>query len=140
MKFQIRAELPAIAKLRDRLGRFLAASRLGFAERDRMEMILALDEAATNIVLHGYRNGGGIIDVEYEQEAEGLVIRMWDDGVRRDACNCVGLPTGQVGEGGMGTGIIGRSFTSVDYSSTSDGRNVLVLRRRVGHGQWTQPR
>ncbi len=103
-----------------------------------MEVTLALDEAATNIVRHAYpATEPGVIDVEYERRQESLVIRLWDDGEERDASEFVGLPPGEVGEGGMGINIMRATMTRVSYGRTPEGRNLLEMERRDDHGSWT---
>lgn len=137
VSFQIQAELSEISQLRSRLSGFLEATSIDLDARACMEVTLALDEAATNIVLHAYGGKGGAIDVEYENAGSELVIRLWDSGVQREAEDCVGLPPGSVGVGGMGTNIMRAIMSSVSYEQSEDGRNLLIMRRSTNHRSWT---
>lgn len=139
-KFRIPAALNEISKLRSRLQGFLETSNLDFDDRARNEIVLALDEAASNIVVHGYSDHSGSIDVEYENAGSELVIRLWDDGIHRLEDDFVGLPPGVAGEGGMGLNIMRASMTSLSYEKTHDGRNLLIMRRSTNHRSWTLDR
>ena len=128
-RFRIQADLAEIARVRQRLGDFLAESTL-FDEHAQAQLVLALDEAATNIVRHGYPSKHGVIDVEFEQQEATLWIRLWDDGIAREEKDCIGLPPGVPGEGGMGLNLMRSMLDSLDFRRDG-GRNLLVMSRRA---------
>lgn len=127
-RFRIRAELAEISEVRRRFGAFCEASP-AIDERMLAEVTLAVDEAATNIARHAYDGtAGGFMDVEFELTDGAIWIRLWDDGIQRDESDCVGLPPGTPGEGGMGLNLMRAMLTSIDFRR-DNGRNLLVLRR-----------
>lgn len=131
-RFQVRAKLDQIAEVRRRLGDF-CDKRVD--ERTLSEITLAVDEAATNIVRHGYTPGDDdqvdddqVIDVEFEATDTTIIVRLWDDGIAREESDCVGLPPGVAGEGGMGLNLMRAMLTSLEYSRSGD-RNLLTMSR-----------
>ena len=138
LRFRVQAQLAQMSLLRERLDGFFEEFGSHFEARARMEVTLALDEAASNIVVHGYQRGEveGVIDVEYEIVCEELVIRLWDDCGEQAPEEFVGLPPGVAGEGGMGTNIMRAIMSSVSYERR-DNRNLLTMRRSKDHRSWT---
>lgn len=113
---------------------------LSDSERDAIE--LALAEALTNIVQHGFAGGQGKpVRVRVRDRAAALEIDLWDDGrpipserlsqadpsttFRFDPTNLAELP-----EGGMGLALIKAAFHEVRYGSRN-GVNRLHLVRRM---------
>ena len=136
LRFRVQAQSSEVGRLRERLGTFLDRSGPHFDDRSRLELTLALDEAANNIVEHAYSGNGGVIDVEYETHGDDLVIRLWDNGIQRAATDCIGLPEGTAGESGMGTNIMRATFSSLSYERDGE-RNLLILRRGLDDQSWT---
>ena len=60
------------------------AAALGFKPGLIMDMIQAVDEAVTNIVVHGYRGRPGDIEIEMSREQASLVVRLRDRAVPFD--------------------------------------------------------
>src|SRR5574341_396480 len=47
--------------------------------RDQIgDIVIAVDEAVTNVILHGYRSQGGTVEIELEREGNYLVIYIRD--------------------------------------------------------------
>jgi serine/threonine-protein kinase RsbW len=69
------------------------------------DMKLAVTEACTNSVRHGYNNGDGTIEVVYELLPDRLVVEVADDGPEFDAAGDRPLRDG-LAEGGLGIAII----------------------------------
>ena len=54
--------------------------RVQAALRDHdIDVLLAVDEAATNVVVHGYQGREGVIEIEVLREGDALVIRLRDE-------------------------------------------------------------
>jgi serine/threonine-protein kinase RsbW len=135
----LQASLAQVAPATQRV-RQLLPEWLGEAERDAIE--LALAEALTNIVEHGYgHDSTEPVRLRLRERGGGLEIDIWDrgqpipDGLIEntdvtttflfDPTDLDGLP-----EGGMGLALIKAAFNEVRYG-THDGVNRLRLVRRI---------
>jgi serine/threonine-protein kinase RsbW len=130
---RVLAELPNLAVIR----RFVEETATALkANRDAIDdMIQAVDESATNIIVHGYRDQPGHIEIEMTQEGNALVVRLRDqaplfDPTRAPPCD-VTLPLERRRFGGLGIHLTRRFTDSVTYRTTSEGGNELTLRKKV---------
>ena len=127
------AELPNLAVIR----RFVEETATALkADRDAMDdMIQAVDESATNIIVHGYRDQPGHIEIEVIQEGNVLVVRLRDQAPLFDPTRAppsdVTLPLERRPFGGLGIHLTRRFTDSVTYRITSEGGNELTLRKKV---------
>ena len=118
--------------------RSLAAPGLG--EEGAGDVELALVEAATNVVRHGYGPEGGPIRIEASEIPDGVVVRIsdWGQPIPGEALASAGLsrfdfdPSSllDIPEGGMGLSLIVAVMDEVTYRS-DEGQNVLTLLRRA---------
>ena len=148
LQFQIRARYEELRLLRDRFRHFVTLVDFPLGEGGENEILLALDEAATNILRHGYGVPGpeaeiedqfpGIVDVEYLVHGANLFIRFWDDGVPRKEATFKSLPPRTPGESGMGLEIMRHIMDELSFERTAEGRNLLVMRRSRGNSDWSQ--
>jgi serine/threonine-protein kinase RsbW len=69
------------------------------------DMKLAVTEACTNSVRHGYRDGEGTVEVVYELLPDRLVVEVADDGSGFDAAGGRSMEE-NLAEGGLGIAII----------------------------------
>ncbi|UQX00237.1 anti-sigma regulatory factor [Streptomyces sp. RerS4] len=107
------------------------AGRACLGTRATYRIRLAVDELATNIVMHGYRGGDGRITVRGRSGPEGVRIVIEDtapafDPVEGRLPPCPGLPPERRRIGGLG---IHLALTSVDTFTYTrrDGRNISTL-------------
>lgn len=125
----ITAELKNLANIRSFI-RDTAAS-LGFDDAIIPDVVLAVDEAASNIVLHGYKGQKGIIEVEVEREGDALVVRLRDEAVPFDPSTIpppdLTLPLGQRPVGGLGIYLTRQVMDEVTHRVTPKGGNELTL-------------
>ena len=94
-----------------------------FSDETLSDLKLALTEACSNSVRHGYRGGkDGTVDILYELHADRLVIEVADDGdgfaAARDE---VGEPE-ELTEGGLGIAIIRAVADDVEIGEREPGR------------------
>ena len=132
-----RSSLEGIAPVSEGV-RTLAGPTLG--EEGAGDVELALVEAATNVVRHGYGSEGGPIRIEVSQIPDGVVVRIFDWGrpIPGEALASAGLsrfdfdPSNllDIPEGGMGLSLIAAVMDEVTYRS-DEGQNVLTLLRRA---------
>jgi len=127
------AELPNLAVIR----RFVEETATALkADRDAIDdMIQAVDESATNIIVHGYRDQPGHIEIEVIQEGNVLVVRLRDQAPLFDPTRAppsdVTLPLERRPFGELGIHLTRRFTDSVTYRITSEGGNELTLRKKV---------
>jgi serine/threonine-protein kinase RsbW len=85
------------------------------------DMKLAVTEACTNSVRHGYQEGGGRVEILYELQPDRLVVEVTDDGPGFDASG--DRPTEEnPAEGGLGIAIIKAVSDEFESGERSDGR------------------
>jgi serine/threonine-protein kinase RsbW len=85
------------------------------------DMKLAVTEACSNSVRHGYDDGEGSVEVVYELLPDRLVVEVADDGPGFDAVG--DRPMGDnLAEGGLGIAIIKAVSDEFEASKQADGR------------------
>jgi len=126
---RIAAELKNLTEIR----RFVreTASALGVDPTVIPDVLLAVDEAASNIVLHGYQGQEGIIEIELGREGDALVVRLRDEAAPFDPTSMalpdLALPMEQRTIGGMGIYLIRQVMDEMIHRITSQGGNELTL-------------
>ena len=98
------------------------------------ELITAVDEAATNIIKHGYQNGSGFIEVEVLYINNDLKIHLRDQAAEFNPTTApsfdVKVPLEVREFGGMGIHLM-RNFTDeLIYKRLENGKNELTLIRK----------
>lgn len=135
--------IPAHVKNLAAIRRFVeeTASAYG-ADRETVEdLVLAVDESTTNIVVHGYNGQPGNIEIRITLEEGDLVVRMCDQSPLFDPTQVplpdLNLPLEQRGPGGLGV-YLARKFTdAMTYRVTPEGHNELTLRKKLRAGPGT---
>jgi serine/threonine-protein kinase RsbW len=99
------------------------------------DLVQAVDEAATNIVVHGYGHEGGPIDIDARVEDEQIVIELRDRAPAFDPTEVpepdLSIPPLQRRPGGMGLHLIRLSTDSMTYRPRAGGGNILTLTRTL---------
>jgi serine/threonine-protein kinase RsbW len=91
-----------------------------FSEETLGDMKLAVTEACTNSVRHGYQDGEGRVEILYELQPDRLVVEVADDGPGFDASG--DRPTEEnLAEGGLGIAIIKAVSDEFESGERSDG-------------------
>ena len=86
------------------------------------DLKLAVTEACTNSVRHGYQEGGeGTVEILYELQPDRLVVEVADDGPGFDASGDRSTE-GKLAEGGLGIAIIRAVSDEFESGKRSDGR------------------
>ena len=84
------------------------------------DLKLAVTEACTNSVRHGYDDGEGTVEVVYELRSDRLVVEVADDGPGFDAAG--DRPAGdRLAEGGLGIAIIRALSDEFEAGKQADG-------------------
>ena len=95
------------------------------------DLLLAVEEIATNIIVHGYRRQPGTIDVVVRHVADGLEIRLRDHAPPFDPTVIpapdLSAPLARRPLGRMGIHLARQLVDSMTYCRTPDGTNQLTL-------------
>jgi serine/threonine-protein kinase RsbW len=115
------------------------ALTLGIEQEMAMKLLLAVDEAATNIIIHGYRRQKGNIEVEMRPEGPDLVISLRDEAPLFDPTRHpppdVTLPLEQRQPGGLGIYLMRQVMDEVIHRTRAGGGNELIMIKRKIIGQ-----
>jgi serine/threonine-protein kinase RsbW len=94
-------------------------------------VLIAVNEAATNIILHGYQGQPGIIEVEVAYAQDALVVCLRDRAPQYDPTSAPNpdftLPLEQRPFGGLGVYMMRQLTDELIYRTTDDGRNELIM-------------
>ena len=128
-RLQVAASLEHLSDIRD----FVRAvgSGAGMDADSLAETLLAVDEAATNIVMHGYSKCSGSIIVEVESTTEALIARLRDAAEPFDPC-CVPAPDLDVPlerrrPGGLGIHLMRQFVDEIHHRVIGERGNELTL-------------
>ena len=109
-----------------------AARIMGFAQQDCRNIILAVDEACSNIIRHSYGGDpGGKIDLYFELGAKALTIRIQDDGIQCDIKKMKPRNIEELRPGGFGIYIMDKVMDSLEYNCSSHGRNQVTMTKNL---------
>jgi len=109
-----------------------AAIECGFSEEVIGKIILAVDEACTNIIKHAYKfSPEGIISIKIKFDNNKLSISITDEGLQFDP-NRIPEPNlkqyyQQKRVGGLGMFLMKKLMDEVRYSTPSENKNQVVL-------------
>ena len=125
----VAAKLQNLAEIR----RFVeeAAVALGIDQAVIPDAVLAMNEAATNVILHGYQGRGGCLDIEVGREGDDLVLRLRDQAPPFDPTTIPSPDLTRLEEeplpGGLGVYLIRRAVDRMLHPLTPQGGNELIL-------------
>ena len=133
LRMELRSDPEMLCAVRGALT--VLAEKLGFSEADCRAVVLAVDEALTNIIRHAY---GGQTEkpieamfrrVSFDDDrlhGEALEIVLEDRGPAVDREKLCGRPLEEVRPGGLGLHFIHQSMDRVEFRR-ENGRNQLHL-------------
>jgi anti-sigma regulatory factor (Ser/Thr protein kinase) len=104
------------------------------------ELLLAVDEAATNTIVHGYKGREGLMEIEVGREGNALVVRLRDEAEPFDPTGVppqdVTLPPEQRLTEGMGIYLMRQGVDDMTHRTTlSRGNELTLVKRGVGSGR-----
>lgn len=99
------------------------------------DLVQAVDEAATNVILHGYAGRPGWIDVAVERVGDRLAITLEDEAPPFDPTTVaqpdLSVPPHARTPGGMGVHLIREATDDIRHSPRPGGGNILTMSRRL---------
>ena len=104
----------------------------GFAEEEVRRIVLAMDEACTNVIRYAYAGDpGGSIDIEAHPIEDGLRFTVIDQGRKPDAATIAPRALDEVRPGGLGTHFIQMVMDEVRYDTSPErGTRLCLVKRR----------
>src|ERR1700720_2948117 len=125
-KVEFSSHTGTLAPMRKFVRKFLDA--YPFSERERMLMVLGVDEACTNIIRHAYHLAEDqLISLSLETiKSNGVRFHLRDYGDRFDSTKYQGRSLDQLRPGGLGVHLIRHAFDQIDYQRRRRG-TLLVL-------------
>ncbi|MGQ9548452.1 MAG: ATP-binding protein [Roseiflexus sp.] len=113
-----------------------ASQRAGLDDHAAWQVELAVDEAATNIIQHGYDpDRPGIIELTWRIEGNSLVITLRDYGRRFNPDDVpppdVSSPLEERQPGGLGLYLMNRLMDQVRFDFDDNNGNLLTMMKRI---------
>ncbi|GAB4411150.1 MAG: hypothetical protein Fur0044_05080 [Anaerolineae bacterium] len=123
------AELKNLSQIRDFIE--AAALGLGLPPESIHNIQLAVDEVATNIMVHGYQGQGGPLEIEVKRPERDLVVSLRDEAFPFDPTTVpppdLTLPLAQRPIGGLGIHLVRQTMDEIHHQVTPTGGNQLTL-------------
>lgn len=108
-----------------------AVGQCGTPDETAAELVMAINEAVTNVIIHGYAGRPGVIEIEVRHSEKQLVICLRDQAPLFDPTinpePDVTAPLEARGSGGMGVHMMRHFTDDLQYQVTADGYNQLSL-------------
>jgi serine/threonine-protein kinase RsbW len=99
------------------------------------DLVQAVDEAATNVILHGYRGQPGWLDVAAERVGDTIVITIEDEAPLMDPTLVpepdLSIPPDRRKPGGMGIHLMRMATDRLEHAQRPGGGNILTMARRL---------
>ncbi len=117
-----------------RAGVLAAARRCGFGEDAARDIVLAVDEACKNVIVHAYRGGEGDMVLRIFLRPDGILLELRDFADPVDPARIKPRDLADVKPGQLGTHFIREIMDSVVFPPAPDGvGNLLqmVKRRKI---------
>jgi anti-sigma regulatory factor (Ser/Thr protein kinase) len=114
------------------------ARELGADEPTSSDLVQAVDESATNVLLHGYRGAPGPLDIALERRHGSLAVVVRDRAPAFDPTAWpepdLMRPLGERAPGGLGIHLARASVDRIEHEAVEPVGNQLTLVRRFDGG------
>lgn len=130
---EVKADLDNLGRVRDFIED--SAGAAGLTGEGAGELVLAIDEAVSNIIMHGFQSGDGDIEVEVAAGAEAVLVHIRDNAPLFDPTRDTNphleiSPLERDSPGGFGLHLLNHLVDEITYRVTEDGRNELVILKK----------
>jgi anti-sigma regulatory factor (Ser/Thr protein kinase) len=103
----------------------------GFGKKDARRIILAVDEACSNIIKHAYEGDPTrTITMTVTDDTDRLTVQLRDYGKKADTTKIAPRDLEDVRPGGLGTHFIGAAFDAVTYDTNQEQGTILTLEKK----------
>lgn len=132
LDLSVEAKLESLQVVRQYIDR--SGERIGVNETALGDLRLAVDEAVTNVILHGYEGLDGRIELHMESDGDAVIIRIRDQAKPFDSSLVIEPQLDAALKdrpfGGMGLFLIKKTMDEVEFLRPPDGGNELRLIKR----------
>ena len=119
-----------LKQIRSVMDKITSQTRL--SEEDSGSIILAVDEACSNIIKHCCKNDPTRnIDLTIKLEADYLIITIVDNGIKFNIQSIKARDISDIKPGGLGVHIIKKVMDTVKYSHTPEGFNRIIMTKKL---------
>ena len=129
----VKASLENLREIRSYIDQ--AGTRLGVSESALGDLCLVVDEAVTNVILHGYGDLDGIVEIHMEADGNDIIIRIRDQAKTFDSSHVDAphLDTALKDRpfGGMGIFLIKEMTDEAEFLPLPGGGNEIRLLKRA---------
>jgi serine/threonine-protein kinase RsbW len=129
---RVPSDLGRLATVRDFLR--AAAGAVGAGAACTADLVQAVDEAATNAIVHGHAGGAGWVEVGVATEGDRFIVTVEDDGPPFDPTTVpppdLSVHPAARRPGGMGVLLARLCVDELTYRPRPGGGNMLTLIRR----------
>ena len=99
------------------------------------DIVLAVEEITSNIIVHGYNGARGNIEIETKKEDGSIIVQVTDQAKPIDPTRLpppdTNLPLEERPVGGMGVFLTKNLMDEVTYQQSTSGENQLTLKKEV---------
>ena len=128
VKFSVPTDPRYLCVVRGTVGTLAAV--IGWDESDCRAIVLAVDEALTNVIRHAYHNRTDcLIELECRESSDGLEVTLLDNGDAPDRSKICAHEIGCDQPGGLGTHIIRQVMDKFSYEESPQGNRFVASKR-----------
>lgn len=103
----------------------------GFSKKETRKIVLALDEACSNVIKHAYEGSpAGTVSLTLDVSETELRIEIRDTGKKVDISTIAPRDLAEIRPGGLGTHFIGSVFENVKYDTSGPRGTLLILMKK----------
>ena len=132
-RIRIPAELARVAEVRGLVRDVANAAHAPVVCMD--DLVQAVDEAATNVIVHGYAGGPGWLEVTAGLDGDRIVVELQDGAPVLDPTLVpepdLSVPPDQRRPGGMGVHLMRLAMDELHHAPRPGGGNILTMARRL---------
>lgn len=110
---------------------FPIAVDAGFGKKGARQIVLAVDEACSNVIRYAYEGDPGkTLTVTMTDGADRFIVRLRDHGKKADRAKIAPRDLADVRPGGLGTHFIASVFDAVHYDTSREQGTELTMEKR----------
>lgn len=129
-KLLMPVDVSQLAEMRNQVDQICIQNGLSTVATRRM--VLAIDEALSNIIEHGHMDEGETIELTLDISLDEITVMLRDSGIAFDPCSSQRQPQQEsYPRRGFGLYLIRLIVDELQYKRSDDGFNVLSLIKRL---------